>query len=173
MNLKANKINFFDSLRIQKEDSVKIVFTWLIILASIFIICSLAFSQKVNNDFPKSIVINGQSCIAFDMEQSKHLAFINESYKECDSVLSITNNSLSICLNQNYTYKKITLNDSLIIKGKDEIISIKENQKEALITENKNLSSDLKKTKRKYKFTALSLLTTTVASLTLYLSTFI
>lgn len=174
-----NQSKDFHPFRIPKEESFRITIVWLAILLSVFISCisAFAFSQiKTGNnsdEYPKHINLNGTSGVFFTLEQTQKLALINESFKECDTLLSMTNNSLNTCLNQSILYSEIIKNDSIIIKGKDDVISIKENQKEALITENKNLSSDLKKTKRKYKLTALSLLTTTVASLTLYLSTFI
>lgn len=87
--------------------------------------------DTVVKKYPKVLVIENDTLVAFTIQQSKKLAMINESNKLCQKNLTDSDSIISIQLNQLSNRKKvidnlysIISNDSIIFNKKDELNKI-------------------------------------------------
>jgi len=112
-----------------------------------YIICLLFFSvlfrfNATSQGFPRSIILEEDTCIVFTLNQSKEIAKWNEQKKENFDLLEICSEQVilmdSIVLFQDSQLKKsglINLKFKNIIQQKDELMLFAEAEKKSLLQE--------------------------------------
>lgn len=106
------------------------------------------FFYAQNKKYPITKIIDNDTVIIFSLFQSKELIKINESKKECNDLLNVSNLELSekdkIIKNQNIQINNFTK----IVSNKDTIINKLYDNIELCVDNNKELKSEIKRQKR-------------------------